>query len=641
MTRVRAPRISDRLAACTALRLALVALALGLPAITGRWDDDLLIAGGIELAVAAVAELVRRSRHDAASVAAPYVACLDGTFVVVALALTGGIASPVLVAVYLLLASTTLLLSSRAGIGVAIWCGFVLAAVHAASDGDVVSLPTAMADEDVAVVAVSFVVFALAVAAAASLSEQGLRRGGERLAALVDLGTQLDHADRDDDVLVALVRHACSTLGFDRASVVIQRGEDWRGASVLGGSTLSTFVRSGALDAAAQRVMDTDQAELVRRIEGGVLAELLDDASNVVLVPVSAEGEPCGVLAAEAGGRRGIRIPAGTVEGLTEAAAHAGLTLRHRAMVDEIERLATRDALTGLANRRLLEEQLDLELARSRREGSPLSVVVVDVDHFKDVNDTYGHLVGDDVLREIGAVLDANTKGFDLAARYGGDEFVVLLPGCSRESVEAVAERLRRAISAEVEHGPVSVERGRGHAPRRRPRRRAAPGRSRRRPLRGQARRARPGVGSAHGPRRSGLSGRRSAISAQSPPSRCRSPLVGRHGSKEDVGNMRGRLVIVTVGMVAWSAALLAAPAHAAAPREPLDDVLPVEPPVTVPAVTAPDGGLPALPAAPPLPPLGIFGSAPVVTPVPAGPTAAAAPARAQRHAVRRRGDHR
>jgi len=460
VTRVRAPRISDRLAAFTALRLILIGLALGLPAIVGRWDDDLLVAGGLELALAVGAEVARRYRRDAASLASPFAACLDGTFVIVALVLSGGLGSSAIVATYLLIAGATLLLSGRAGIGVAIWCGFLLAALHAAADGDVISLPSSMADDRVAVGAASFVVFAVLVAAGASLSELGLRRGGERLAALVDLGTQLDRADRDDDVLVALVRHACSTLDFRRAAVVVRRGEDWRGASVLGGATASSFLRSGELDPIAHRVMIDEGPELVRHLEGGVLADVLHEATNVVIVPVGADGDQLGVLAAEAAGRPGIRIPAGTVQSLVDAAAHAGLTLRHRAMVDEIERLATRDALTGLANRRLLEETLDLELARARRESTPLSVVVVDVDHFKDVNDTHGHLVGDEVLREIGAVLDANTKAFDLAARYGGDEFVVLLPGCTRADVEMVAQRLRRAIAAGVQHVPVSVSAG-------------------------------------------------------------------------------------------------------------------------------------------------------------------------------------
>ena len=116
--------------------------------------------------------------------------------------------------------------------------------------------------------------------------------------------------------------------------------------------------------------------------------------------------------------------------------------VRYDAMVEEIGRLATRDPLTGLANRRVLEEALPREVARARRTGAPLSVVVLDVDHFKAVNDRYGHPAGDAVLRSVGAALEANTKGYDVAVRLGGDEFAVLLPGCSAPDAGPVAERL-------------------------------------------------------------------------------------------------------------------------------------------------------------------------------------------------------
>jgi diguanylate cyclase (GGDEF)-like protein len=116
--------------------------------------------------------------------------------------------------------------------------------------------------------------------------------------------------------------------------------------------------------------------------------------------------------------------------------------------------------VTGLANRRLFDETLTLELARADRQGSPLSLIVLDIDHFKSVNDTLGHRVGDEVLRQVGGALVALTKAHDLAARYGGDEFVVLLPGCPRSEVLGVAERVREAITQGVTREPITVSAG-------------------------------------------------------------------------------------------------------------------------------------------------------------------------------------
>ena len=85
---------------------------------------------------------------------------------------------------------------------------------------------------------------------------------------------------------------------------------------------------------------------------------------------------------------------------------------------------------------------------------------MLDVDHFKQVNDTYGHQTGDAVLREVANALVANTKNFDVAARYGGDEFVVLLPGCSRDDAMGVAQRVRNGIAQQVGEAPVTISAG-------------------------------------------------------------------------------------------------------------------------------------------------------------------------------------
>jgi len=107
------------------------------------------------------------------------------------------------------------------------------------------------------------------------------------------------------------------------------------------------------------------------------------------------------------------------------------------------------DSLTGLANRRYFDEALRTEFSRSKRSGSTLSLIMLDVDYFKKFNDSYGHLAGDDCLRQIGTTLKAIVaRAPDIVARYGGEEFVVILPETVAPGAEALAERIREAIEA-------------------------------------------------------------------------------------------------------------------------------------------------------------------------------------------------
>jgi two-component system, cell cycle response regulator len=115
---------------------------------------------------------------------------------------------------------------------------------------------------------------------------------------------------------------------------------------------------------------------------------------------------------------------------------------------------ATHDTLTGVWNRGAIMESLDREISRSRREGRSLGVLIVDLDHFKSVNDTYGHLAGDHVLREVTKRMQADVRPYDAVGRYGGEEFLILLPGCDNTATHEKAERLRGAI---MQH-PVETE---------------------------------------------------------------------------------------------------------------------------------------------------------------------------------------
>lgn len=110
--------------------------------------------------------------------------------------------------------------------------------------------------------------------------------------------------------------------------------------------------------------------------------------------------------------------------------------------------LNARDPLTGLGNRRMFQDRAELEVTRHRRYRRPLSLAIVDLDHFKRVNDTLGHLAGDEVLREIAGRMQVALRETDLVTRFGGEEFTCLLPETDPETAMAIGERLRRAVEA-------------------------------------------------------------------------------------------------------------------------------------------------------------------------------------------------
>ncbi len=143
----------------------------------------------------------------------------------------------------------------------------------------------------------------------------------------------------------------------------------------------------------------------------------------------------------------------------TKALVKSGKRLQTRMKVssDDLKQLhqeleksqqeAQTDALTTLINRRGLEKRLELERIRARQNGSSFSIILIDIDHFKRVNDTFGHLVGDSILRSIAKLLKSHLRKNDLAARYGGEEFLILLPETEIKGAEAVGQKFRKALS--------------------------------------------------------------------------------------------------------------------------------------------------------------------------------------------------
>jgi len=172
---------------------------------------------------------------------------------------------------------------------------------------------------------------------------------------------------------------------------------------------------------------------------------------------VEYEGQLCFPLVAAGAtlGALGIPVSAAALDVLRRqvvgaAAALVGVSVRSANLLRDVRENSLRDSLTGCATRAYAMEMAMAELKRARRSRSPVSLLMIDVDHFKSVNDQYGHLCGDAVLAAIGARLRATLRSSDLKCRYGGEEFLALLPDTSREGALRAAEMVRKAL-AELE----------------------------------------------------------------------------------------------------------------------------------------------------------------------------------------------
>ncbi len=176
-------------------------------------------------------------------------------------------------------------------------------------------------------------------------------------------------------------------------------------------------------------------------------ANELTDAASMLFEPLSLDGRPVGVLIV-VWGRRVHSLPERMATFLGMLAAEAAVAIDRETLLSRLEYLSRRDELTGLLNRRVLGEELDRQLATSKRQRRPLSVVMLDIDHFKNYNDKHGHQAGDRLLKTAAAAWSAALRETDMIARYGGEEFVAVLPGCTVEDARAIADQLRAAMPA-------------------------------------------------------------------------------------------------------------------------------------------------------------------------------------------------
>jgi len=168
---------------------------------------------------------------------------------------------------------------------------------------------------------------------------------------------------------------------------------------------------------------------------------------KTLALPLKSEGKDVGIIVAKSTDEP---ITTKDEDYLTQLASQIATTINRANVYAEILKHATLDALTGFYNRRQLEDRIKQEVSNAKRQKAPLCGIMTDIDFFKNVNDTYGHAAGDLVLKTIAKIIRGQLREYDIAGRYGGEEFSILLPFTKIKEAEMVAERLRKTIESKT-----------------------------------------------------------------------------------------------------------------------------------------------------------------------------------------------
>ena len=237
---------------------------------------------------------------------------------------------------------------------------------------------------------------------------------------------------QDDDQALAIT----ATYGYP--SVLVEHLRIAPGEGILGRAYASGKANLG-------------QAETRRRLRYRT--------NSYLQIPLTGPIRPAGVIALT-DREDGQPFDADDLADARILAAPAALALAREDVqqsFNELQRMAAIDSVTGLFNRRHFEARLHGEVQRVHRQQQPLSLLMADIDDFKRINDTFGHIEGDRTLRTVAELLRGGVRIFDVCARYGGEEFAILMPGASLETAAQVAERIRRRVHHRFRHDPVGV----------------------------------------------------------------------------------------------------------------------------------------------------------------------------------------
>ncbi len=254
-----------------------------------------------------------------------------------------------------------------------------------------------------------------------------------------------------DDVCSLIVDGCNGILGAEISCVYLFNREDW---------TLLLRASQGRPEEAFRAVVPVSETILGHTFREGAVQEVevdagapsgrwvLDpgDVASQAAVPLRAGEHVFGVMVMASSTHR--ELSATEMERLQVLGNQSSLSLQNALLHGELERLSVTDRLTELYNHGYFQQRLDEEFKRSARFGHILSLIMLDIDDFKAFNDAHGHVRGDDVLRGVSAVIRSNLREMDIAARYGGEEYVIVLPETDTEGALAVAERIREGVEA-------------------------------------------------------------------------------------------------------------------------------------------------------------------------------------------------
>jgi diguanylate cyclase (GGDEF)-like protein len=292
-------------------------------------------------------------------------------------------------------------------------------------------------------------------------------RGDQISAAVRKFSESLKRSDHED-LWMSLTQDAAEMLRAERSSLLVfdEGTQKFQIKAILGAT--HTFRDDPAIgERVAKFVFDTKRAIAVEDIsKAGVLPDATDRSyktPSFLSTPISVGGRVIGVMnfADRASGESFDKASLELFDAIAPQLAMAMDRAELKERAGQFEQLSVTDALTGLLNRRYMQERLLEETKRSNRHGYPMSFMMIDVDEFKSYNDNYGHPAGDEALKLVGNVIRETLRSADVAARFGGEEFAILLPQTTSNEARMIADRIRTNIeNTKFPHRTVTISIG-------------------------------------------------------------------------------------------------------------------------------------------------------------------------------------